>query len=646
MRVTRLLEDTTSADNVGSIGQEQFVSLLAKHKALLLQSDEGSDPPTVEEFAGFMEGLKLEKYEYLGGAAPRRIIPVKANVEVYTANEAPPDQLIPFHHELAQVANPPQYLFFYCDLPSETGGETALIDSTLVYRFAADHYPDFMEKLKLYGARYTRTMPAEDDKNSPIGRSFYNTYQATNKTDVEKKLNEIAGLEYEWTPDGSLTVATEPIPAVKMIEQQHGHGIYQWTFHNSVIAAWIGWADSRNECTKSVRFGNNDEMDPKILDAIADFMNSNKVSYKWQKGDIFAINNRLVMHSRNPFTGPRRVYASMFGDILGTNVAKRDCVGEVMEDFSALVVSDPTTFGMWRLDDPEDTVYNAIVAGYRRFDSACDYGNEELTGRGIRRAINEGVVKRGDLYITTKLWNTYHHPDHVPQALDRCLQDLGLDYVDEFLIHFPISMEFVPFEHKYPPEWTNTNGEMVLVKNDITATWKAMEKLVASGKTRFIGFSNFNCQHIRQVLSIAKIRPTSLQIECHPHLSQKKLIRLAREAGIRVTAFSPLGGTSYISLDMATPSDLLFDDPIIVEISKRHNKTAAQVMLRWSIQSNTLPISKSCNLGRMRENRALFDFYLTREEVNAIDSLNKNHRYNDPGVFCEAGMGTYCPIYE
>jgi diketogulonate reductase-like aldo/keto reductase len=136
---------------------------------------------------------------------------------------------------------------------------------------------------------------------------------------------------------------------------------------------------------------------------------------------------------------------------------------------------------MWRLDDPEDTVYNAIGAGYRRFDSACDYGNEELTGRGIRRAINEGVVKRGDLYITTKLWNTYHHPDHVPQALDRCLQDLGLDYVDEFLIHFPISMEFVPFEHKYPPEWTNTNGEMVLVKNDITATWKAMEKLVASG---------------------------------------------------------------------------------------------------------------------------------------------------------------------
>lgn len=103
---------------------------------------------------------------------------------------------------------------------------------------------------------------------------------------------------------------------------------------------------------------------------------------------------------------------------------------------------------MWRLTDPEETVYNAIRAGYRRFDSACDYGNEEATGRGIRRAITEGIVTREDLYVTTKLWNTYHDPKHVPLALERCLKDLGLDYVDEFLIHFPISMEYVPFEHK------------------------------------------------------------------------------------------------------------------------------------------------------------------------------------------------------
>ena len=167
MRVTRLLEGASSEIHA-SLNQEQFVSLVAKHKALLLQCDEGSDPLSADDFAQFMEGLQLQHYEYVGGAgerartssscyfrgmisylkqfwysvsyrrrthqivaAPRRLLPVKANVEVYTANEAPPDQLIPFHHELAQVANPPQYIFFFCDLPSETGGETALIDSTL-----------------------------------------------------------------------------------------------------------------------------------------------------------------------------------------------------------------------------------------------------------------------------------------------------------------------------------------------------------------------------------------------------------------------------------------------------------------------------------------------------------------------------------
>ena len=197
-----------------------------------------------------------------------------------------------------------------------------------------------------------------------------------------------------------------------------------------------------------------------------------------------------------------------------------------------------------------------------------------------------------------------------------------------------------------PPEWSNLEGNMVLVKNDINATWKAMEELVYNNKTKHIGLSNFNCQHIRQILSIARIRPTSLQIECHPHLSQSKLIRFSREAGIRVSAFSCLGGASYISLDMATMNDLLFENPILLEICRIHNKTAAQVMLRWAVQRNTLPINKSSSSARMKENRGVFDFYLTREEMKAIDSLNKNHRYNDPGQFCEGGMGTFCPIYE
>ena len=182
----------------------------------------------------------------------------------------------------------------------------------IVYRYAADNFPEFMDKLKKFGARYKRTLPAEDDPESPIGRSFYNAYQVDNKIDLEKKLNKIAGLEYEWMPEGSLTVTTEPIPgeldvgtftmhlvstahilprfaAVKMIEQQHRHGIYQWTFHNSVIAAFLGWEDCRNDRTKAVCFGNDDAMDPSILASIATFMDQNKVSYQWKKVSAVSI---------------------------------------------------------------------------------------------------------------------------------------------------------------------------------------------------------------------------------------------------------------------------------------------------------------------------------------------------------------------
>jgi len=650
MRYTRLFENINQSENIdySSLNTQTFALLLAKYKALLLRSDENEAPFTVNDFGNFISNLGLEKYPYVGGAAPRRIIPVDAGDDlIYTANEAPPDQLIPFHHELAQVKNPPVYLFFYCDQPSETGGETALLDSTVVYRYVNDTFPEFMEKLKTYGARYIRTIPAEDDKESPIGRSFYNTYQVKTKDELEEKLNATEKLEYEWLDDGSLKVISEPIPAIKFIGQQEDHAIYQWTFHNSVIAAFVGWEDCRNDRKKSIRFGNNELMDESILESIANFMDKNKVSYKWQKGDFFALNNRLVMHSRNSFTGVRRIYAAMFGDVDKKKMAVQpNLAAPGVSDLSALSVPNPLTFGMWRVDDSEEAAYNAIKSGYRRIDSACDYGNEEGTGRGIRRAIKEGIVKREDLYITTKLWNTYHAPEHVPLAMDRSLKDLGLDYVDEYLIHFPISMQFVPFEKKYPPEWTNLEGNMVIVNNDINQTWKAMESLVDTGRTHHIGISNFNCQHIRQVLSVARIRPTSLQIECHPHLSQEKLIRFAREAGMRVTVFSPLGGTSYISLNMATQGDLLFHNPLLRQLTAKYGKTTAQIMLRWAVQRNTLPISKTSSEKRMEENQALFDFYLHKEDVEAINDLNLNRRYNDPGVFCEGGMGTFCPIYE
>jgi D-xylose reductase len=361
----------------------------------------------------------------------------------------------------------------------------------------------------------------------------------------------------------------------------------------------------------------------------------------------------VVMHSRNPFTGVRRVYASIWGPPLGQVLQSPPANGVALGDIPSVALaplqpSDPLVFGFWKVPKKKcaDVCYNAIAAGYRRLDCACDYGNEEQVGAGIARAIEDGLCSREDLFVTSKLWNTYHHPDHVPLALRKTLSDLRVTYLDEYLIHFPISTEYVPIEQKYPPEWSNLEGKMVVVKNDIGATWQAMEQLMEQGLVKSIGVCNFSTQLLRHVLSTCRVRPSTLQIETHPRNTQEKLIRVAHEAGVRVTAYSVLGASSYLELNMATLGDLLTEDPVIVQIAKVKDKSPAQVLLRWAIQRNTLALCKTSTQARMIENRSVFDFYLTVQEMELISGLNMNRRYNDPGVFCEAAFGTFFPIYE
>jgi D-xylose reductase len=219
---------------------------------------------------------------------------------------------------------------------------------------------------------------------------------------------------------------------------------------------------------------------------------------------------------------------------------------------------------------------------------------------------------------------------------------LQLSYVDEYLIHFPISMEFVPFDKKYPPEWSNLEGNMVLVPNDMCATWKALEELVDQRLAKTIGVCNFTTQILRQLLYSCRIRPSTLQIELHPQNSQQKLVRFAQEHGLSVTAFSTFGASSYLELNMATESDMLMKNVTIGDIAAAHNKSPAQVLIRWALQRNTLPLTKTSTVSRMQENRHVFDFELSPEDMQKIDALNMNRRYNDPGVFCS----TFCPIYE
>ena len=173
-----------------------------------------------------------------------------------------------------------------------------------------------------------------------------------------------------------------------------------------------------------------------------------------------------------------------------------------------------------------------------------------------------------------------------------------------------------------------------------------MEDLVNVGKAKTIGVCNFSTQLLRQILSICKIRPSTLQVELHPHNSQEKLIRFAFENDMHVTAFSTFGSASYVELNMATAKDSLMTDPTVVAIGEAKKKTPAQVLIRWALQRNTFPLTKTTKKERMEENRQVLDFELTSDEMDQLNGLNKNYRYNDPGVFCEAAMNTFCPSYE
>lgn len=309
-------------------------------------------------------------------------------------------------------------------------------------------------------------------------------------------------------------------------------------------------------------------------------------------------------------------------------------------------------FGCWKIgkDVCADSVYNAIKAGYRCIDEACDYGNEKEAGEGIKRAIDEGVVKREDLWITSKLWNTYHRKEHVKAACMKTLEDLGLKQLDLYLIHFPISLKFVPFEKRYPPEWFHDpeaeDKRMIEDPVSYRETWEAMEELVNEGLVKNIGMCNIGTSMLRDVLSYAKVRPTVLQVEMHPYNSQQKLLRYCKENDIAVTAFSNLGAASYFELGMAKENEAIIDNAGVKEIAGKHGKTAAQVTLRWAVQRGTAIIPKTTRQERLAENSDLFGFELTADEMKTIDALDIGRRFNDPGHFCEVAFNTFFPIYE
>ena len=307
--------------------------------------------------------------------------------------------------------------------------------------------------------------------------------------------------------------------------------------------------------------------------------------------------------------------------------------------------------GVWKIDRDSvgQVVQDAIEVGYRHLDCACDYGNEAGVGDGIQSAIQTGFCKREDLWVTSKLWNTFHAPEHVRLACEKSLTDLKLDYLDLYLIHFPISQKFVPIEERYPPGWVDPNAadpKMEFAPVPIQETWQAMEELVDAGLVKHIGICNFTTGLISDLLSYARIRPAVLQVELHPYLTQEKLLRYCDQQQIAVTGFSPLGALSYVPIGMAEQQESVLEQSVVKQIAERTGKTAAQVVLRWGVQRGTAIVPKTTKKDRLKENIEIFDFELSNEEMQAISDLNQDRRFNDPGDFGPAAFNTFCPIYD
>lgn len=256
--------------------------------------------------------------------------------------------------------------------------------------------------------------------------------------------------------------------------------------------------------------------------------------------------------------------------------------------------------GVFKVQEGEEVkqaVKSAIAAGYRSIDTAAAYRNEEGVGQAIKEALEENSLSRDQLFITTKVWNSDQGYDTTLQAFEHSLNKLQLDYIDLYLVHWP-------------------------VKGKYKDTWRALEKIYESGKVRAIGVSNFQVHHLEDLKTEASIVPSVNQVEYHPLLTQKELLSYCNEHGIRLEAWSPLGQGN------------LLQDETLTSIGQKYGKSAAQVILRWDLQHGVVTIPKSVNEGRIQENADIFDFELSAEDMDNIDAMNQNKRFgSDPDNF-------------
>jgi diketogulonate reductase-like aldo/keto reductase len=280
------------------------------------------------------------------------------------------------------------------------------------------------------------------------------------------------------------------------------------------------------------------------------------------------------------------------------------------------------------IPDPVETknaTRAALETGFRQFDSAERYRNETQVGEAMQEVFKEGTIKREEVFIATKLWNSNHRPERVKPAFEASLRRLQLDYVDLYLIHTPFA--FQPGDEQDPRD---ENGQVIYDEGvTLLDTWRALESLVDGGRCKAIGLSDVNVEKAKVIVEAARIKPAVIHVESHPYLPEWELLELCNRNGIVLQAFAALGHSS---------EPRLLDDPVITSIAKRVNKTPAQVLLAWAVQRGTALLTTSKTPSRIKEN---FDIStLPEDAVEEISGIQTRQRFN---AVVETGVPGFIP---
>lgn len=276
-------------------------------------------------------------------------------------------------------------------------------------------------------------------------------------------------------------------------------------------------------------------------------------------------------------------------------------------------------------------VRTAIELGYRHIDAAWIYLNEEEVGRGIAEAIAAGDVTRDQLWVTTKLWNDCHAPEHVQPALERSLGLLGLDYIDLYLMHWPVAHRHQVVRPKGPEDFLS------LAERPLEATWEAMAKLPGTELARHVGVSNFSASKIGTIIEAVGVTPVVNQVELHPYNQQTELLAYLAEHKIVATAYSPLGSSGRPA-SMTRPDETsLLQDATVGAIAQSHAINPAQVLIAWALARGTAVIPKSTNPDRIAQNLAATQVELSERDIQRLAALDASARYVDGSFWCPPG---------